>query len=944
MPSKPTNFQSMQMKHLSSFYFFLFFSLTTQTTWGQQTPDSTARPVDSKRYGTIVSDRINEVDEPERGPSLNNLLKKADEAFGKKNFYAAMKYYGFVLKAEPLHVESLKGYGEAAFAITSLDSAEAAFKRLVDHGLSPSPDYFPKIRLADVMFRKGKYPEALKLYNELATQTQTPSIPDKLKRKAETQLDLCLWAQGEGVDNPYIIKNDTCYLLDTANVNTKEKYSEYVATLQNDQLYFSAYRFDFKKDKSNPKRNTIKLLQADGTNGPLGPNHPMIVSETVFNDPSRQHTAHLSFNEAGNVAYYAQGDYLRDSADIRFDLYRRRMLADSTWGLPEKLNRINLAGYTTIEPSIGTLTGDKNETLFFVSNRPGGKGGKDIWFSRILGDSLTAPRPLTEVNTLGDDVSPYYHSTSNTLFFSTDSLKTLGGFDVYKTNPIKGGHWSKPEHMGSPINSSANDVFFVLSNDSQRGFFSSNRVGNTNYSEEGCCYDIYAVDFITRYKAIALNEITHQRLPYTSISIFQEDSNGKLTLVANPPVDANSSYAFDVLLNQQYVLIGKKDGFISDTLAIKTPFELWTREITDTLYLLPRLHLVASVYDEDTGLPVYGATTTFFDLGLREPLTGNFSSTSLKRKIDVLPENSNFKQYPLEFEHKYQVLASKEGYFAGTSKADSSEVVSTIGLVDGDTLWVNLYLHERTALEEYLPITLYFDNDNPKRIRGVDSVLEVRTDAYSSEMRAALLKNPKDPNYQDTILFDYQKTFVDYIRRKDDYKRQFAGVLAGQKKQEALDSTEYFFEKEVRINWDSFFSFSDKIDQMLQNGDTIILTLKGYASPLSNADYNYHLTNRRIASVYNHFMIFDGGTFTKYREKGGSNQLRFIREANGDGAAPPNMNRDPKNLRLSVYDYKVARERRVQIIGAKVSKGSKVAKEFQRNKAQPKPTKIKSSQ
>ena len=153
-------------------------------------------------------------------------------------------------------------------------------------------------------------------------------------------------------------------------------------------------------------------------------------------------------------------------------------------------------------------------------------------------------------------------------------------------------------------------------------------------------------------------------------------------------------------------------------------------------------------------------------------------------------------------------------------------------------------------------------------------------------------------------------------------------MLSGQQKQNELDSIEYFFEKEVRMNWDSFFSLSDKIDLMLQNGDTIFLTLKGYASPLSNPDYNFHLTNRRIASVYNHFMIFDGEIFTKYREVGGNKQLRFIREANGDGTAPPNMNKDPKNRRLSVYDYNVSRERRVQIIGARVSKASKEKKKL----------------
>jgi hypothetical protein len=915
------------MKQIGLIFPFLIFLLTAQVSWGQR-PDSTSRPVDSTRSRSVVSDRLNEVDEYERAPSLSKLIKKANEAFAKKNFFAAMKYYGFVLKAEPLHVESLMGYGEAAFAITSLDSAESAFQRLVDHGLSPSPDYFPKMRLAEVKFRKGNYEAAAELYDAVATLPQTPAVPADLKRKAAARRELCLWARGEGLDNPYLIKGDTTYLLDTANVNTKELYSEYVATVRGDQLYFSAYRFDFKKDRSNPKRNTVKILQAESANADLGPNHAMTVSETLFNDLKRQHTAHLTFNLEGTTAYYALGDYVGDSSDIRFDLYRRKMLPDSSWGLPEKMNVLNKVGFTTTEPSLGILPGETTETLFFVSNRPGCEGGKDIWSSQILGDSLTVPKPVSEINTDGDDVTPFYHSASNTLFFSTDSLQSLGGFDVYKSKPLKNGRWSKPEHMGAPINGPANDVFFVIDRDSKRGFFSSNRIGSTNYSEEGCCYDIYAVDFVTRYRAIALHDLRRTPLAFTNISLYEVDRKGQLTKIANPPADVSSSYAFDVKLDRKYALIGEKTGFLPDTLYFKTPDELWTKEIVDTLYLRPLINLVASVYDStNTYEPIYGATLTFYDLGSVNK-AGKFVPNYLPAQVVDLPENLNKKSYKLEFGHMYRVLAEKERFFAKNSRADSSLVISTIDLLDGGTIEAKLYLHHESPLEKYLPITLYFDNDYPKRIRTTDLQLVNAKDPFLKEMREALLIDPKDARYYDTTLLDYQKTFVEYIRKKDEYKTGFTSVLTGKEKQNELDSMDFFFEQEVRMNWDSFFALSDQIDLMLQDGDTIILTLKGYASPLSNPDYNFHLTNRRIASVYNHFMIFDGGIFTRYREKGGNNQLRFIREANGDATAPPNMNKDPKNRRLSIYDYHVSRERRVQIIGAKVSKGSNIKKDL----------------
>ncbi len=919
------------MNHIGSIYFSLIFTLAAQAVWGQA-PDSTKREAarDSLAYRTVVSDRINESEEMERAPSLSKLLKKAEESFEKKKYYAAMKYYGFALKADSLQVGALKGLGESAFKIAALDVAESAFKRMIDRGVSPSPNYFPKMWLAEVKFRKGDYSEAAELFNEIASLPQTPPVTDELKKQAAERFNLCLWAQGAGLDNPYIIKEGSFILLDTANVNTvfdsiqnKESYSEYVSNIQDGNLYFSAYRFDFKKDKANPKRKTIKVLKAAGAELPLGPNVKMAILDTVFNDTKRQHIAHFTFNESGDVVYYAQGDYVDNSAEIRFDLYRRKKLSADTWALPEKLDAVNFEGFTTTEPSVGRILGDQNETLFFVSDRPGTKGGRDIWHSSIIGDSLTVPMPLFDINTPGDDVTPFYHSASNTLFFSTDSLRTLGGFDVYKSRPMQGGQWSKAEHMGAPINGSANDVFFVLDKESKRGFFSSNRNGSTNYSEEGCCYDIYAVDFITQYRAIALHDLTHQSLPFTKISLKVKDK----TVASDSTI--SSSYPFEVNLDTEYTVLGEKKGFVPASKIRKTPDELWASEIVDTLYLRPIVNLVASVYDSDTKKPINGATVTFFDLGAQDK-KGNFVKSKGDGKTEVLPDTSNSKEYKIDFGHEYQVLAKKDGFTAKKSVADSSRIVSTVVRVDGGTDTVKLYLRQYHPIEDSLPITLFFDNDFPKRVRSTDPQLANVTDPFLLKMKRALAKNPKDTVYQDTILVDYQKTFVGYMRRKETYLKETSAGLRGQERKEAIDTMYQFFENEVRRNWDKFRFVSDQIDALLQAGDTITLTLKGFASPLSSSKYNKHLSRRRISSVYNHFMLWEGGIiFPQYREIFGTGQLKFEQEPNGDTESiRKGVSGDPADRRRSIYGVDAARYRKVQITRARVSKGSKEQKGF----------------
>ncbi|MBC7774163.1 MAG: hypothetical protein H7246_01890, partial [Phycisphaerae bacterium] len=707
----------------------------------------------------------------------------------------------------------------------------------------------------------------------------------------------------------------------TANVSTVD-YSEYVAYPYDGQLYFSSYSFDLKKDRENPNRKAIKILKANGTDKVLGPSQVMGVSEWEFNDLKRQHTAHLTYNKAHDVVYYALGDFKHDSADIRFDLYRRKKNPlDTTWSLPEKLT-VNMAGFTSTEPSIGTLPGERFETLFFVSDRPddNGKGDKNIWFSKIKGDTLTTPQPLEDLNTAGNDVTPFYHQPSNTLFYSTDGLRTLGGLDVYKSGLGSKGHWATPVHMGPHVNSSANDAYFVLEDQSGRGFFSSNRNGNINYSEEGCCYDIFYVDFMVKYKALALHDLTKQILPYTSITLYEQKGNGQLVKVDNPMPDSFSTFYFDVKLGNKYVLIGEKDGFISDTLLdITTPDELWKGEIVDTLYLRPRINLVARVWDCETDAPIYGATAKFFNLKTGEKAT------------DILPSTSNIQNYKIDFEAQYQVVMEKKGY----RSPDTSEIVSTVGRIEGGTLYVDLRLRRPDPFANFEKIALYFDNDFPKRTASTDDSLVNATNPYLVEMRNALSKDRKDPLYQDSVLIDYQKTFLGYaIRYRDLFIPEYIRGLTGRKRIEDSLLIHNFFENEARANFDRFRDFVEKLDTILQQGDTIEIEIQGYASPLANPDYNLHLTNRRTASVYNMFVTYDAGYF-KYRPFPGrpgeflgyykpdnSGQLKFKRIPNGEDASvyKDPAAEDPKNPRASIYDVRASRERRVEITGVKILK------------------------
>jgi len=190
-----------------------------------------------------------------------------------------------------------------------------------------------------------------------------------------------------------------------------------------------------------------------------------------------------SFSRDGSRFYYAQctvGGGASEGSSARnrpCALYCLRRTEEG-WQLPERLaDYINLAGSTAMFPQVAQ--GDGLEYLFFSSDRAGGFGGLDIyWCQRPLDSEaldFSFPQNLgMSVNTGADELTPFYDADAEILWFSSMGHPSLGGFDVFKTERV-GNRWAKPENAGIPINSPADDYFFVLKKNREGAFLSSNR-------------------------------------------------------------------------------------------------------------------------------------------------------------------------------------------------------------------------------------------------------------------------------------------------------------------------------------------------------------------------------------------------------------------------------------------------------------------------------------
>ncbi len=195
-------------------------------------------------------------------------------------------------------------------------------------------------------------------------------------------------------------------------------------------------------------------------------------------------------------------------------------LVNNTWNEPVALgNQINVPDYSSTQPAIGSYNNDVVEVLYFASDRKGGAGGYDIWYSvyNKKTQKYSDAFPIVGfMNTAGNEMSPYYDVDSKTLYFSSDFLPGFGGFDIYQcTGEVI--NWTKAENLGYPLNSSFDDLFFTLSGNKKYGFFSSNRNGSVPLKNENCCDDIFY--FQTTNQAFSLVQVNDYQKNITDILV-----------------------------------------------------------------------------------------------------------------------------------------------------------------------------------------------------------------------------------------------------------------------------------------------------------------------------------------------------------------------------------------------------------------------------------------
>jgi hypothetical protein len=263
-------------------------------------------------------------------------------------------------------------------------------------------------------------------------------------------------------------------------------------------------------------------------------------------------------------------------------LYQTRM-GDNDWDVPLKMGSDVNTGNSTS----ACISPDGN-ALYFVSDRPGGMGGKDIWRCVKLPNgawskSLNLGEPI---NSPYNEESPFMHGDGRTFFFSSEGHNSMGGYDIFFSQLLDSGKFSEPFNLGYPINTPDDELHFSLGSDGKNGYLNSNRSGGKGGE------DLYRV-IMPHASERPLTVIKGQILPSPGeslsddVHIIATDNASNQEVGDFKPIKATGKFTIIVPPGRTYTLSYQDDDNEFYKEVINVPNDAGYKEIHKELTLSP---------------------------------------------------------------------------------------------------------------------------------------------------------------------------------------------------------------------------------------------------------------------------------------------------------------------------------------------------------------------
>lgn len=436
-------------------------------------------------------------------------------------------------------------------------------------------------------------------------------------------------------------------------------YDEYNAMLPkgDTSIYFTSKRPEKEPRKRVSRFKFNERILATNNCIDVPSQYAVPLNKLDFTD----NTGVVGFNNAERKIYFYNGS-----------LHNGRLYSASyekgRWKKIQPLKgKINHIAYKETSLSIAS-----DGTAYFVTDRRGGLGGKDIWVSKQSANGKFAkPYNIGDViNTPFDEEGVYVTEDGTALYFSSKGHPGMGGYDVYKSEKGVDGLWSKPVNMGHPINSPADELFYRPTEDSLVALYATIRPDSYGG------LDIYKIqiDPSIPFKLIgAVNDVEDGSIIQASLSIYDKETE---KLIKTAEVDSLAGiYMIDFEDVGEYTIQVDYEGYKSLTNSVTLPETKYATVVQD--FQLEKLRhpftLIGRVTDVDKGSPLQA--TLLFKQAATDTVIGRAVS------------NGETGKYSITFDDKYDMVMDVEAldYFSineaiNTTNEENSVISKNIEL------------------------------------------------------------------------------------------------------------------------------------------------------------------------------------------------------------------------------------------------------------------------
>ena len=387
--------------------------------------------------------------------------KSAKKQFDKKKYPKTLKYLDKALDADGKFADALLLKAELSLTLNNDNQAIESYEKM----FAADSMAFPRaaMALANLYMEKYRFGDAV---NILSWYVKAPDQKEKYVKPAKEMLEVAAFRK-ETYENP--VKYEPVNL--GSNVNTTG--DEYINQILPDgsRIYFT--RRSDVADKYGARDEFI--FSSAIIDGEYMPAIPLNID---WNNNKRMGAVSITPNQ--NRMYFVGIDFIDSHG--RGDIYSSDFV-NKEWTKPVNLG--NIINTSTME-SQPYISADCKELYFARYSRT--YESTDLYVSEFYQGRWTNPKPIVPANSKGNEMSPFIHPDGNTLYFASDGLIGMGGFDIFMCKKLPRGEWSAPKNLGYPINSEKNEISFVVSSDGKKGYISSDRDGGIGG------YDIYVFE------------------------------------------------------------------------------------------------------------------------------------------------------------------------------------------------------------------------------------------------------------------------------------------------------------------------------------------------------------------------------------------------------------------------------------------------------------------